>query len=374
MATISLKRLSDSTPVQIEESDILVVYGTSSDAIVEYVNSQSGRKEKVEVANSVVQIAAVSEKLFEVSLPDYPSTTVYLNSDRVMNVYEDNSVAVIIYDRAASAKTRFITDETKEAVLNRVYVKEGYLTYDVASYTSNTIVLSASDGNVTSELTAGKILTLFGSTDANNETYQIASSAYAAGQTTVTVTGGTITDTSDTDGKIMVKSSLDSAELTVGTVGTNVTAKHFSEDGKNYVTELTLTDVSFTVAGAASEAIGALVYTFPAGTHYIDATHMNVSLQGGGTVDADTPDIGIGTVIATGAVALLGGTATFEDIVDGQTAADCSGTATDAFLEPDDKLSSSGDVKLMHLNIADTWAGADTVLASGTIKFRWSIL
>lgn len=204
MATISLKRLSDGTPVQIDEADVLVVYGTATDAVVEYVNSQSGRKEKVEVANSVVQIATISEKLFEVSLPDYPSKTVYLNSDRVINLYEVSSVATVIYDRAASAKARFVTDETKETVLNRIYEKVGYLTYDVASYTGTTIVLDAAEGDVTAKFTAGKILVLFGSTDANNETYEVASSAFGAA-TTITITGGTITDTSDVEGKVMIK-------------------------------------------------------------------------------------------------------------------------------------------------------------------------
>lgn len=205
MATITLKRLSDGTGVQIEEADILVVYGTTSSSEIEYVNPQSGRRDKVEVANSVTQIQAVSTGLFEVSLPDYPSTTVYLNSDRVINLYEDNSVAVVIYDRAGTEKARFITDETKEAVLDKIYVKEGYLTYEVASYTGTTIVLDAAEGDVSANFTAGKILTLFGSTDANNETYEVASAAHS-GSTTITITGGTITDTSDTDGSVMIKS------------------------------------------------------------------------------------------------------------------------------------------------------------------------
>jgi len=205
MATISLKRLSDSSPVQIDEANILVVFGTTSDAIVEYVNPQSGRKEKVEVANDVTQIQAVSEKLFEVSLPDYPSTTVYLNSDRVIDLYEDSSVAVVIYDRAGSAKARFVTDQTKEAVLTNIYEKEGYLTYEVASYTSSTIVLAAGEGDVSANFTAGKILTLFGSTDANNETYEVVSASHS-GSTTITITGGTIADTSDTTGSVMIKS------------------------------------------------------------------------------------------------------------------------------------------------------------------------
>ena len=165
-----------------------------------------------------------------------------------------------------------------------------------------------------------------------------------------------------------------------GTPGTGVTASHQSGDGVHYVTTLTLTNVSYTVAGAAAEAIGSLVYTFPAGVHAHKVTNINVALQGGGTVDTDTPEIGVGSVIATGAVAILSGTPTFEDYITGQVAADCNGTATvkmtaaTAGYGTGISLNESGDAKTLHLNIADTWAGADTVLASGTITFEWTII
>ena len=37
-------------------------------------------------------------------------------------------------------------------------------------------------------------------------------------------------------------------------------------------------------------------------------------------------------------------------------------------------LNATGDTKAVHLNIADTWAGADTVTASGTITLTWTIM
>ena len=160
------------------------------------------------------------------------------------------------------------------------------------------------------------------------------------------------------------------SEVGVGTAGTNVVAT--TVGSKSYVTTLALSAVSYTIAGAANEAVGALIFTLPAGAQFVEACYMSVALQGGGTVDADTPDIGVGTVIATGAVAVLGGTATFEDILDGQTATDADGTATVALLAPDDTLSVAGDVKAVHLNIADGWAGADTVTATGTIVLKWT--
>ncbi len=165
-----------------------------------------------------------------------------------------------------------------------------------------------------------------------------------------------------------------------GTPGTNVTASHESADGVQFVTTLTLTNVSFTIAGAASEAVGALAYTFPAGVHAHKVTNLDVALQGGGVVDADTPEIGLGSIIGTGAVAILSGTAGFEDYVTGQVAADCNGTASvkmtgaTAGYGAGISLNEVGDVKLLHLNIADGWAGADTVLASGTVTFEWTII
>jgi hypothetical protein len=168
------------------------------------------------------------------------------------------------------------------------------------------------------------------------------------------------------------------SSLNAGTAGTNVTAVEYS-DGRNYTTELTLSAVSYTVAGAAAEAIGALIYTFPAGAHFHSVSYMSVAATGGGTVDADTPDVGVGSVIGTGAVATLDGTATFEDYITGQTATDCSGTATvagplgaTAGIHTGISLNASTDVKAVHLNYADTWAGADTFTVTGTIVIKWT--
>jgi hypothetical protein len=177
--------------------------------------------------------------------------------------------------------------------------------------------------------------------------------------------------------------SPDSVRLRVaaGTPGTNVTAKHYG-DGKDVTTVLTLTAVAFPIAGAANEAIGKLIYTFPAGAHIHYASYGSLALTGGGVVDAATPDVGIGSVIATGAVDVLGGTATFEDYVTGQTwAATCNGTvqtmgplcATAGALAGI-SLNKTTDAKTVHLNMAAAWAGADTVSVTGTVTIRWTIM
>ena len=163
----------------------------------------------------------------------------------------------------------------------------------------------------------------------------------------------------------------------VGTSASNVTAVEYG-DGKNHITELTISGMTIAIAGAAAEANGAALYTLPAGVQFYEVTNMNIALQGGGTVDTDTPDVGIGSVVATGAVSVLGGTATFEDYITGQTATDCSGTDIPAFLAPTAgfgagiALNKTGDTKTMFVNVADTWAGADTITVSGTVTLKWS--
>jgi len=167
----------------------------------------------------------------------------------------------------------------------------------------------------------------------------------------------------------------------VGTANGTVLATEYG-DGRNHITVLTLSNETLDApTAAAAEGHGQLLYTFPAGVHVHEVTTMNVALQGGGTVDADTPDIGIGSVIATGAVSVLGGTATFEDYVDGSAAADCSGTPTavgpvgaTAGVLTGISLNGAADVKAVHLNYADTWAGADTLTGSGTVILKWSVM
>jgi hypothetical protein len=130
--------------------------------------------------------------------------------------------------------------------------------------------------------------------------------------------------------------------------------------------------------GAAALGFGKLVYTLPAGAALIKASKFNLSLQGGGVVDADTPDVGIGTVIASGVVSVLSGTATFENIHTGQTFNDCDGTAEVktnlATASPFALAIETADAHTIHLNIADTWAGADDLTASGTITIEWDFI
>ena len=165
-----------------------------------------------------------------------------------------------------------------------------------------------------------------------------------------------------------------------GTPGTGVTAVE-SGDGKHHVTTLTVSTTLPAIAGGANLGVGKLLYTFPAGVQAINATYMSIGItQTQGNINADTPEVGIGTVIASGAVATLDGTATFEDIITGQVAANCTGTATVTALTPTASpfklITLVGGSKAVYLNVADGWAasGDAAALLAGTVTIDWTTL
>ena len=156
--------------------------------------------------------------------------------------------------------------------------------------------------------------------------------------------------------------------------------------GKDMVSIITLTDfiVGDMGAAAAAKAFGNLIFTFPAGVHVYTITQFNVGFTGAGT--ANTPDVGLGSEIGSGVVATLNlsgtGTGLSEDYVTGQTANNITGTAEVIMLAPTAglytgiALNQSGDVKLLHLNAASTWAAdnAGNLTATGTITLKWSVM
>ncbi len=164
--------------------------------------------------------------------------------------------------------------------------------------------------------------------------------------------------------------------VNVGAAATGVTAEEFG-DARVHTTVLTINSALPAIAGGANLAVGKLLYTFPAGVQIIDAAYMSIAItQSEGNIDADTPDIGLGNVIASGAVALLSGTATFENILTGQTAADCDGTPTVATAIPTagvPLISNAAGSKLVYLNVADGWAvdGDAAAGIAGTVTISW---
>lgn len=154
-------------------------------------------------------------------------------------------------------------------------------------------------------------------------------------------------------------------------------------DNRDVTTVLTLTNfIVGALAGAgANLGIGNIVYAFPAGQHFeLVYSLSSIVLTCAGTAVAT--DTGLGSVIASGAIAVLSGTATFEDRLTGQTintdpaggAAVSALTAATAGIGTGISLNVAGSVKDVFLNSAGAWNADNTgnLTATGTIVLKWT--
>jgi hypothetical protein len=168
---------------------------------------------------------------------------------------------------------------------------------------------------------------------------------------------------------------------TAGTAGTLVTAV---EEGtyRNRITTLTLASHVITHGDNASLGTGSLIYTFPAGALVINSAYISLAIQTNSTTAngrADTPEIGLGTVIASGGVAVLGGTATFEDIMGGASTPVLGNmnSTVEVFTHASALKIDATDAHTVHLNLADAYHtdhDATAGTATGTVILDWTFL
>jgi len=163
----------------------------------------------------------------------------------------------------------------------------------------------------------------------------------------------------------------------LGTGGVGITMQHFTTDGFNIVTKLTVAGVMPAVTGSLS--VGLLAYTFPAGVHCLKVARIALALTAlDGIIDADTPEIGLGDTIGSGANTALSSVAASENILTGQAADDCSGTVEDkTILVPTagHLVNEASGTKTVYINIADGWAGAEAALpVTGEVWLEWTRL
>lgn len=161
-------------------------------------------------------------------------------------------------------------------------------------------------------------------------------------------------------------------QITAGTGNTLSTTY-----GNTFVTRVTVG--AFTQAVAAAKlGFGKLLCTLPKGNIFIHAVYLDLTYVSSvaNTVQAD---IGVGTVIASGAVDVLGGTATFENCLDGQTATAFNGTTPVNYeiaqVGEVDIKDGASTAKSLYLNIAGNFGAVTGNLTySGTVSFVWSIV
>ncbi len=170
-----------------------------------------------------------------------------------------------------------------------------------------------------------------------------------------------------------------SPKINITHIGVAATGVVAAEKGNGYTntTVLTVASVLPAITGGADQAVGKLLYTFPAGSILVKACYMSVGItQSEAHIDADTPEIGLGTVIGTGAVAILDTPNTFENLLTGQVAADCAGTATVKTVADQVFVIEAGDAHTVHLNAAFGWAASGDAAAAiaGTVVLEWQFM
>lgn len=170
-----------------------------------------------------------------------------------------------------------------------------------------------------------------------------------------------------------------------GTVTTTATTsvEHFKDASGMRTSVFTLTAFAMGNGGDGADlAIGKKFFTFPAGDIWFEHAAFYGTFA---TAIAYTNalDAGIGSVIGSGVVSVLGGTAEFEDFVGGNTsavlpAATVTGvTGLAAAAGIGSRKIASGDVHDMFLNAAGTWtnvASAGAFTFTGTIIVKWRLL
>lgn len=157
-----------------------------------------------------------------------------------------------------------------------------------------------------------------------------------------------------------------------GTANTGTTSTEYG-DGIHHKTTLAISTTLPAIAGGAALAVGKLIYTFPAGVIVVNSAYMSMAItQTQGNINANTPDVGLGTTIGSGVVSVLGGTPAFENLLTGQTAANCTGTATVKGVGDQLVIAAANDHTL-YFNAAATWAasGDSAAILTGTVVIDW---
>lgn len=158
-----------------------------------------------------------------------------------------------------------------------------------------------------------------------------------------------------------------------GAAASGCTAEEFGDDYQ-HVTKITVADFTQAVTAAAL-AFGKKIYDFPLGHIKVDRALIELTVTA--PASTTTGEVALGTVVASGAAATTGGTATFEDIIDGTATTESSSTGAVTLVnkacEADvpDGHSTALD---LYLNLAGTWEAAENLTISAEVTIFWKYL
>lgn len=201
--------------------------------------------------------------------------------------------------------------------------------------------------------------------------------------TTANIDGGTVDGTTLGAGtpSTVAATTVSTTGNTTTTSGVGALAAQglvVTERGASGIHHTTATyNFNLAVGGAVSLAGGAAIYTLPAVRCRIlglstDATWTST---GAGGCVGDTPDCGVGTALAAGAVGTLDlAGAGAENLITGVALSALSAAPGDDLNQIILVATSGTPVAAsttIYANFADPWAGADTVNLNGTLKLFW---
>lgn len=157
----------------------------------------------------------------------------------------------------------------------------------------------------------------------------------------------------------------------------------------DHVSEIELNGLLIAEGGAAAKAFGQKIATFPAGLIKPMGAEIDFTISTAATT-ATAGEIGLGTVIGSGANATLGAVgATSENIMEGTTLANITTTASRYFRFNDPIIAGthsatagsgaiingSSTASPIYLNIASTWGASENLTLSNVrVRIHWKFI
>jgi len=187
------------------------------------------------------------------------------------------------------------------------------------------------------------------------------------------ITGETIIGTTDEINTLVsLKQAKNTGLVGIGTIAVenNISTIHS--------TCLTINSILPAIAGGAALGVGKLIYTFPAGEIIFESASINLGItQTTGKINTDTPVIGIGTIVAVGAISVLSSNAAFQSILVGTAVLNCTGTKLiKTFVPTAPLVITTTSAHSLYLNVAGTWTalGDPAAIISGIVIINWRFM
>lgn len=178
--------------------------------------------------------------------------------------------------------------------------------------------------------------------------------------------------------------------LTSGITKSNVALpicrlQDFTADGVFHRTSVVVNSLIKNIAADADEGFGEKLFTFPASYIQPLGCVLEFTSSTASGLSSTAGEVGLGTTIASGAVAVLSGTAGFQNILDGKTLEGLTSGDSDVetFLAAaggtsgtETPIDATAGTVACHLNVASAWnqTAAENVTFSARFVLLWADL